>query len=137
MVDRFRFYLNCCKDDIEAIVGMVSDGEEVICDRFLASTITHHKNMDPNLDVSEALKLDDTVDRVQILLTATQDELQRRLSQRSHLTRFEKDADLFMSTQNEFLRLKNDLVIDTCEYNAEAALRVADDYLTNIMDYEY
>lgn len=64
------------------------------------------------------------IPRVQILLTATSYEIQRRLNTRTWLSRFESDEDLFLRTQQEFLRAKSYLIINT----VDSTLKIVNTY---------
>lgn len=129
--ERFRFYLEACREDLIKIMEIQAGWRDVVCDRLLASTIAHHQSMDSLLDINDAEDLELTTPKTQILLQASRDIIIKRLSERWALTRFEKDVSLFVCTQASFLKRANNLVIQTDLHNIEETLQISLQYLSN------
>ncbi len=130
VAERFDFYFSACRDDIHIINDILHDWQDVVCDRLLTSTLVHHLSLDPLLDVSKARELDRSLSKTQILLIATRDEVNKRLSHRPHRTRFEEDDDGFMKSQELFLWEKHDQVIATNIYDQAQTLGLSLEFLT-------
>lgn len=128
--ERFGFYLEANREDISRILELVHGGTDVICDRFISSTIVHHLSMDPSIDVDEAEALDNSIPKTQILLQASRESILQRLSERWTLTRFEQDVTLFVRTQARFLKRANDLIIPTDSHNVDETLQIAQHFLS-------
>lgn len=128
--ERFDFYLGANREDISKILELVHGGMDVICDRFISSTIVHHLSMDPSIDISEAEELDKWIPKIQILLQASRESIMQRLSERWTVTRFEQDVTLFVSTQARFLKRANDLIIQTDSHNIAETLKIAQQFLS-------
>ncbi len=134
---RFNFYLNWCKEDINIILGLQdSTWKEIICDRFITSTICHHSVIDKDLDVREANILDNSFKRIQILLIADKYTIKERLGQRKILTKFEKKEDLYMKIQDKFLTFKNDCIINTSNEDVLTIVESINNFINNILNNE-
>ena len=134
---RFNFYLNWCKEDINIILGLQdSTWKEIICDRFITSTICYHSVIDKDLDVREANILDNSFKRIQILPIADKYTIKERLGQRKILTKFEKKEDLYMKTQDKFLTFKNDCIINTSNEDVLTIVESINNFINNILNNE-
>lgn len=127
--ERYHFYLEACRKDIESILDMTQWGSHVVCDRFLSSTIAHHRAMDDTLDTTEAEGLNLATPKIQILLIASHATILWRLAWRSEVTRLEKNSELAIRTQEIFRSQINDLIISTDSYNQDEVLRQAYSFL--------
>lgn len=112
-LERFQFYLNACKDDIHCILEIQNSGKDVICDRLLDSTIISHKILDPSIDTKSAEIINNSLQKIQILLIAPLEIIQQRLRDRGQVTRFEADLMYLNNLQNAFLQCHNHLVLNT------------------------
>lgn len=101
--ERFNFYVQLLVRDTDKIQSILNKGKTVFCDRFIASTIVHHKAMDDTIDISQSnnvlskIKVD-----CSIVLYGDIDMLIKRISLRAVQTRFEQDKELMIRTQNLF-----------------------------------
>ena len=129
--ERFRCYLDACREDIARIMDIKSGWKDVVCDRLLSSTIAHHQSMDDSLDTRDAEDLDMSIPKTQILLQTSRDVIIKRLSERWPLTRFEQNVVLFIRTQARFLKRANDLIIQTDLHNVEETLRMSHQFISN------
>ena len=112
-LERFQFYLNACKDDIHCILEIQNSGKDVICDRLLDSTIISHKILDPSIGTKSAEIINNSLQKIQILLIAPLKIIQQRLRDRGQVTRFEADLMYLNNLQNAFLQCHNHLVLNT------------------------
>lgn len=131
IIERFNFYLESCKKDIEKILEIQNSGKDVICDRLLDSTIVSHKIMDKTIDTKSAEIISNSINKIQILLIAPIETIQERLSKREKLTRFEKDEKFIIKMQNEFLKRENDFVISTDKFDEKQTLELVNKFLKN------
>ena len=129
--ERFDFYLKANREDISRILELVEEGEDVVCDRLVSSTIVHHLSMDPFIDVHEAEELHYAIPKTQILLQASREVIMRRLSERWTVTRFEQDSSLFLQAQEGFLNQWNNLIIQTDLHNVDETLQMAHKFLSD------
>lgn len=105
--------MNACKDDINCILEIQNSGKDVICDRLLDSTIISHKILDPSIDTKSAEIINNSLQKIQILLIAPLEIIQQRLRDRGQVTRFEADLMYLNNLQNAFLQCHNHLVLNT------------------------
>ncbi len=128
--ERFDFYLNACKKDYVRIQEILENWTDVICDRFIDSTVACHNAM-VGVDTSEGEKLSIESPRIQILLSATIETVIERLKQRSEITRFEADTDFMQRAAVEFKKCNNNLEINTTLNWAEKTTDIAHKFITN------
>lgn len=108
-----------------------NSGKDVICDRFLDSTIVSHKIMDKTIDTKSAEIISNSINKIQILLISSIDTIKKRLSEREIITRFEKDEKFIIKMQNEFLKRENDFVISTNKFDEKQTLELVNKFLKN------
>ncbi len=121
--DRFKFYLEACREDIEKINKMRREWKMVVCDRLIGSTIVHHEAMEWFLNTEEAIQLEQSIrEKVEILLIAERNSIISRLSGRPVRTQFETNEDLFTRTQGWFIKRGTDLLIDNTKLEPEETL---------------
>ncbi|EKD44572.1 MAG: hypothetical protein ACD_71C00097G0008 [uncultured bacterium (gcode 4)] len=134
--ERFNFYSRALKEDAMEISELLKTWKHIICDRFVVSTIIHHKAMDKNVDVGEIEKTGHLPWLIQILLVATKESILDRLLRREELTRFEKDEDLMIKSQWLYIKRAFDLVIDTTRFSIEETLSRTLLLINNPTNYE-
>ncbi|MBM3302415.1 MAG: hypothetical protein FJY85_20995 [Deltaproteobacteria bacterium] len=104
---RFAFYLMCVSEATCQIRHLLED-RDVVCDRFIASTLAYHRALDPTLngvDVSWAVELQPDL---QILLdVADGQEHQQRLNGRGSRSDklLEEDINFLNAVKTEFRKL--------------------------------
>ena len=99
--------------NINCILEIQNSGKDVICDRLLDSTIISHKILDPSIDTKSAEIINNSLQKIQILLIAPLEIIQQRLRDRGQVTRFEADLMYLNNLQNAFLQCHNHLVLNT------------------------
>lgn len=118
---RFLFYLMCTAEASTQIRELLKQGN-VVCDRYLASTLAYHYALDPTLKRFNWDMFDFVLPDVQILLTAKEDIRRKRIYLRHNLSAtdlsLEANYNLLVSVGNEFGKL--DMIkVDTSEMSAE------------------
>lgn len=130
-IERFNFYWESCKKDIEKILQIQNSGKDVICDRLLDSTIISHKILDAKINTKSAEIIANSIEKIQILLIAPIETIQERFSKREKLTRFEKNEKFIIEMQNEFLKRENDFVISTDKFDEKQTWEWVNKFLKN------
>lgn len=131
--ERFDFYLEASRDDINYVQWVCRQWSMAIMDRGITSTIIHHLLMEPTINLREAHEINKWFDRIQILLHANPNIIQNRLWARKNKTRFEEDLDLILRTQAKFRKCRNNLEIDTWNHTIEETLHIAHGYILDAL----
>lgn len=134
--ERFNFYSGTLQEDILEISKFLKTWKNVVCDRFISSTIVHHKAMDENIDIGEIENINEYPWLIQILLIATKETVLDRLWKREELTRFEKDEDLMIKSQEVYMQRPFDLIINTTQSSVKQTLSKTLVLLNNSINYE-
>lgn len=130
VLDRFNFYLEACREDLQRIDKMRKEWKIIFCDRFVGSTVVHHQAMKPDINIESAEKLEKNIrKKVEILLVAQRESIIQRLSDRQSQTQFEADENLFIRTQKRFIERGADLIIDTTNLDTDETLMRALNFL--------
>jgi thymidylate kinase len=102
--ERLEFYTKQLKNDAARIRMILEGWTTVFCDRYMISTIVHHKTISPWVDTSEAEKiLQTTKPDCTIIIHGNVNSLMERVLARESQTRFELDRNLVERTQRAFL----------------------------------
>lgn len=101
--ERFDFYVQLLIQDTKRIKAILDEGNNVFCDRFIASTIAHHKAMDDTINTDWSNNVLSKIKvACSIVLHGDIDILIKRISLREVQTRFERDKELMIRTQGFF-----------------------------------
>lgn len=122
--ERFDFYIQSNREDMGRMKLLRKQGTSVICDRSTHSTIAHHRTMDPNIDIGDAEALC-RIPTISILLIASREAIEARLSRRENRSRFERDIHFMMRVQGQLLKRPFSTVIDTTVQRVEETLDAA------------
>lgn len=102
--ERFNFYVWLLAQDVDRIKALLQEGINVFCDRFIISTMVHHKAMDETIDIGKSKNiLSEVMVACAVILHGDIDIMLSRIHSRKKQTRFEIDRDLMIRAQEKFM----------------------------------
>lgn len=134
--ERYDFYFRELCKDMKKIQQYLIEWENVICDRFIESTVVHHTVLDPNVNLWDITQFQLYNKNVQILLIASRETILDRLSKRQNLTRFEKDIEWLQEVQALYKKRPFDIVLDTTKSSVQNTLDQTTFLLSNYLKNE-
>ncbi len=101
--NRFDFYIWLLMKDAVRIRDILERWNNVFCDRFIISTVAHHKAMDESININwiQQILAQIRID-CSIVLHGDISVLMQRTWSRDKQTRFEWDTELVIKTQENF-----------------------------------
>jgi len=131
MTARYLFYLSCVLSASQKIKEILPRGN-VICDRYLLSSVCYHKAMGVDMTIVETNRLDIIVPDFTFCLMASPEIRELRLKRRNSSGKtIEDNHDLLEAVQLDFMA-NIEYIVDTTDTSPKEAANIVASYLPNI-----